>query len=750
MTSIVPSPPETKLGQRVDPPRLRAATVAACLAVVGRIVIAPLVFAVFVSSTRYIKKGEVFIVADEAYFAFRQMDAVMAGGCSNCSVSCRYAFTQLSRFNGSALMSKPAFENMFKVVTFDDSLLSEDAMSLANVLDFDPDADCINGVDDWASPITAIAADPERIVDVVRVLNISVSQQQLLEVTNGIKMKDACKTRWILETNIRLFRFPTAVHSIEFSSVSAADFIIFPEYTECRGDGSTDGIGGSKLALATSGTDLLRLVPKVLMLFPYYFKSSLPPVPRLVPAENTIYNAKAVHQPSFHAYFGACRVREVNTTGIYIEDTCTVDNHWVNYGLMLQSPDDIPVCSTGDVCVHNNYNSLWEFVVTRDTTTPGRFSIVINVFRTRYADPVRISVLPGVVVLQILFMGMVSLYQTMAHKRSVLLTQIWAYRCQTGRMQLWYLVQISYHLVYNSDLYYLGLTTGTLSIESIGNLTMSFFGFTYTLINLVKPRAGAQRLDRFFRLMWEIIQLFMTGTVGLLLYLNRMASLTMVMEKNGELLRKTTVRGEKYCNLSDSCIVFRINLGLVVFGAALTLVFVPFLIGCYVEAQARQRHRAMQQYGINYFESVRHKIAILRFRKTPAQIAAAPPTPPREEGDSQLTSFERHCLGGRFTRLFHDCDDFNHVTHQAKQCSSVEAVLLAGFVYYGNSLYKAPAVLLLLLARVMPRAFLRTFSVILIRWPIDPETGMVSPPLGCTWYKASMENHRLSRAVPIR
>jgi len=202
-------------------------------------------------------------------------------------------------------------------------------------------------------------------------------------------------------------------------------------------------------------------------------------------------------------------------------------------------------------------------------------------------------------------MGMVSLYQTMAHKRSVLLTQIWAYRCQTGRMQLWYLVQISYHLVYNSDLYYLGLTTGTLSIESIGNLTMSFFGFTYTLINLVKPRAGAQRLDRFFRLMWEIIQLFTTGTVGLLLYLNRMASLTMVMEKNGELLRKTTVRGEKYCNLSDSCIVFRINLGLVVFGAALTLVFVPFLIGCYVEAQARQRHRAMQQYGINYFESVR-------------------------------------------------------------------------------------------------------------------------------------------------
>ncbi|KAE8958793.1 hypothetical protein PR001_g30938 [Phytophthora rubi] len=85
---------------------------------------------------------------------------------------------------------------------------------------------------------------------------------------------------------------------------------------------------------------------------------------------------------------------------------------------MIQSPDDIPVCSTMDVCVHNYYNSLWEWISKLDSSVE------------RVAD----------------------LYQVMTHKRSVLLTQIWAYRCQNGRMQVVYLAEVTYHLILSSDL----------------------------------------------------------------------------------------------------------------------------------------------------------------------------------------------------------------------------------------------------------------------------------------------------------
>ncbi|KAK1933889.1 hypothetical protein P3T76_011649 [Phytophthora citrophthora] len=153
-------------------------------------------------------------------------------------------------------------------------------------------------------------------------------------------------------------------------------------------------------------------------------------------------------------------MRVVNTTGVYVEDTCTLLKHWRTYGLMVQAPDDLPVCSTGDVCVHNQYNSEWEYTNDLNPTDPTRLDQILSVFRSRYADTVDLSVLPGVVVIQILFMGVVSLYQVMSHQQSVLLTQIWAYRCQNGRMQLIYLAQITYHLAFNSNLYYLGLSTG--------------------------------------------------------------------------------------------------------------------------------------------------------------------------------------------------------------------------------------------------------------------------------------------------
>ncbi|KAL4145426.1 hypothetical protein PRNP1_013097 [Phytophthora ramorum] len=50
---------------------------------------------------------------------------------------------------------------------------------------------------------------------------------------------------------------------------------------------------------------------------------------------------------------------------------------------------------------------------------------------------------------------------------------------RNGRLQVVYLAQITYHLIYNSDLYMIGLETGTLTIESVVNLTCCFFAFSY-------------------------------------------------------------------------------------------------------------------------------------------------------------------------------------------------------------------------------------------------------------------------------
>ncbi|KAG3121821.1 hypothetical protein PI126_g24404 [Phytophthora idaei] len=135
----------------------------------------------------------------------------------------------------------------------------------------------------------------------------------------------------------RLFQFPTKAGDSNFGKLSAVDISIFPDNTECR-PVVTIGLVGSKLAFSTGGEDLLSAVPDSLTMFPYSFTSSLPRVSRVVTASNTKYPATSVVQPLLRAYFGGCRVREVNTAGIFIEDTCDVSNHWESYGLMVHYP----------------------------------------------------------------------------------------------------------------------------------------------------------------------------------------------------------------------------------------------------------------------------------------------------------------------------------------------------------------------------------------------------------------------------
>ncbi|KAL3661802.1 hypothetical protein V7S43_013096 [Phytophthora oleae] len=114
--------------------------------------------------------------------------------------------------------------------------------------------------------------------------------------------------------------------------------------------------------------------------------------------------------------------------------------------------------------------------------------------------------------------------------------------------------------------------------------------------------------------------------------------------------------------------------------------------------------------------------------------------------DDDLTSFERNCIGTSFHRLFWDCDDIAYVTYNGTRCTTVEALLLTGYLYYGEHIYQASSVMLLLVARLVPSKVLRTFNVLLLRWHVDPKEGSLSELRSCTWYHASSE---VAGAVPV-
>ncbi|KAE9185008.1 hypothetical protein PF004_g23495 [Phytophthora fragariae] len=466
------------------------------------------------------------------------------------------------------------------VSLYDFSSLSDEVLAFSEALDANGTL-CQSSKNEWGTSLIVVTGTAQELLSIINMAKLNLSPQMVRELELAIEHADECVTGWTMMSVVRLFQYPIARDSKEFGQVPAVDTHVFPDYTECRPVVEiTDELVGSKLALDTEGRDLLEVVPDQLKLFPYSFTSSLPQISRSAPADKskTKNGATTVVQSYFRAYYGGCRVRAVNTTGVFIEDTCEGSKHWLSYGLMVHSPDDIPLCSTGDVCIHNFFNSLWEWEHYIDPNVPNRVGINLNTFRSRYADRVSISILPGLVVAQMLASRIISLYQVMSHKRSVLLTQIWAYRCQNGVMQVIYLAQVMYHLIYNSDLYLLGLATGTLTTASIANLTCSFFAFSYSFINLVKARSGDQRLDRRFRLTWEVMQVAITLCVGSVLRSIQHTPIGSILSQNAEILRKTSARGAKYCGLNDACVLFTINIPTVVSLLSVALALVASLI----------------------------------------------------------------------------------------------------------------------------------------------------------------------------
>ncbi|EGZ09193.1 hypothetical protein PHYSODRAFT_318881 [Phytophthora sojae] len=558
--------------------------------------------------------------------------------------------------SGEALVSAPRFRAVTSLPPteslYDFRTLSKEVLDLGETLDAASTV-CYSGMNDWGAIVESITGTPQQILN-----------------DDG------------------------------FSKISAATVNLYPEFTECRPDvPNDDNLVGKRLASDTNGNDVLEAVPDALKIYPYSFSSSLRPISRVVPATNTKYGATTVLEPLLNAYYGGCRVREVNITGIYVEDTCEASKHWSSYGLMVQSPDDIPLCIAGDVCIHNYFNTQWEGIVELTPENRDHVPLYVNSVRSRYGDTVPINTLPGVVVAQILFMGIVSLYEVVSHQQSVLLSQIWAYRCQIGRVQVLYLAQITYHLVYNSDLYLLGLATGTLTGESIANLTLCFFAFSYSFVNLAKARSGEQRLDRRLRLKWEAMQFVITICVGSLLRSIQQTPIIAIITQNAEILLKTSARGAKYCGLHDTCILFTMNTALIVLILSATFALAASII--------------------SYAD-----VMVMKDRV-------------------------RNCIGAPVRRLFRDCDDIAHVTYKGKRCTTVEALLLAGYLYYSEHVYKSSSVMMLLLARVVPTKIIRTFNVLLLRWHMDPKDGTLTQAYSCTWYHASEENHKLHGAMPV-
>ncbi|KAG3232538.1 hypothetical protein PI124_g22379 [Phytophthora idaei] len=600
------------------------------------------------------------------------------------------------------MMSKPAFEDLQAIATKaevagDCTRLTPEALALADQLDANG-AVCSTGMNDWGTPNIVLADEPEGVLAVITTLGLSLSPQMLRELQVAVDRKEECISRWNIGILLRLFKFQNVKNSLDYSSVPAADIITFPHFTDCRPDISNEAVVGESL--------LSRLTEKTCWL-------SL---------------------PIFKGYYAGCRVRVVNTTGVYVEDTCALLKHWQMYGLMLQAPDDLPVCSTGDVCVHNQYNSEWEYINDVNPTDSTRLDQVISVFRSRYADTVGLSVLPGVVVIQIIFMGIVSLYQVMSPALCAANSNMGV---SMPRMQLIYFAQITYHLAFNSNLYYLGLSTGTLSTASVVNLTLSFFAFNYSFINLIRARSGDQVLDRHFRIPWEILQLTSTICTFVVLSSLRLTSLAFKGELNGELLRRTSVQGAIYCGLKDSYYVFTVNLVFVVATISIAMGFIA-LLGAMLEKRITRK--------IATRRGTTAQTAPLSFRCLGCNKVG--PTIPDLQRH-KLTTFEENCLGGQFIRLFYDCEDFAYITFRGKRCTTVEALLLTGYLFYGQHVYQATSVLLLLVARVLPRKVIRTFNVLLIRWRINPHEVKLSQALSCTWYSASAERFKISEATPV-
>eukprot|EP00644_Phytophthora_capsici_P012950 jgi/Phyca11/503932/fgenesh2_kg.PHYCAscaffold_5_\ len=299
---------------------LQPSVLGAVLAVAGRIVVMPLVLLIVFTSTKYLSSGNVLKLVDESIYAFTEQDPVMAGGCTGCLGLNKICLVKYSIFAQDAIIGATTFKSFAgrkpDLSLYDFSNLSTEALALGEKLDA-KGVYCQSGVNEWGSMTAGIAGDAQDILDVVNTLKLNVAPQFRRELEIAVAGKAPCESGWNIYTITRLFLYPAVKGSANYASIPGIDFNIFPDYTECRPDVTIDdNLVGSKLVLETNGEDPLAVFPDILKLFPYNFKSSIPVVPRSAPAGITKYPVETVLQPLFKGYYGGCRLRAVNTTGV--------------------------------------------------------------------------------------------------------------------------------------------------------------------------------------------------------------------------------------------------------------------------------------------------------------------------------------------------------------------------------------------------------------------------------------------------
>ncbi|KAG1708213.1 hypothetical protein DVH05_024896 [Phytophthora capsici] len=704
-----------------------------------KVLVAPIILIAICINSPYLQSPYVFRSPDESFLGYEKLNPDATFNCPNCAVPCKRSVLQLAQFKQDPMMGKPAYGSL-RTDTFEgyNETLSAAAQALIDELDA-ANAVCGDGTSDWDDSLTFISADPKLIVKAVNVLGLPVSNDMVAEVTAAVA--GSCSSRWTIEARLKTFMFQPIPHINEFSSILAADLTIFPESIACRKVVAYDTDTVLTRAFVSEGLDQTRNAPTTLRLFPYNFPCVINKEIRMVAPVSDVESTDVVVQPMLRGYYGGCFVHLVNTSGIYIDENCDISSLWIDYGLMLQAPDDIPLCSTEGVCVHNYYNSQWEWASTENGE---KIVMSHNTIRSRYADKVEMSVLPGIVIMQILLMSVLSMYQVMSQKQSVLLSQIWAYRCQNGRMQAMYLLQIAYHLYRESDTYYLALGTGTMSVECVWNLTFCVMAFSYSFVNIVKSRTGEQQLDRHFRLSWEMVLLIVTAIVANMLISIRYTSLSYIFDMNSKTLLRSSSEGASVCKLTDSCIVFSINIAVVIAAFAM----VVWGLTASVAYVLRTRHDP---------HPIADLISWFISWKVAFEVTLRPPPKPKAKTLSHgasvvnltdATSFECYCIGEHFRFMFNDCEDISHVKKNNLRVPTAEAVLLSGFVYRGKYLYRADDVILLLFTRFAPNFILRTFNVLIVRWDVNPTTYSVSRPTVCLWTEVGTDWRNKTKPFP--
>ncbi|POM68099.1 Hypothetical protein PHPALM_15784 [Phytophthora palmivora] len=166
--------------------------------------------------------------------AFNEKDLIMTGGCTGCPFHVDERIFSTTRLFTANQCLKICTQRQPGIIAFPKWKST-----------------CIRDVKEWGFPNMVATTSAEELLQVIAVLNLSVTPQMVAELKKGIELKDKCVTQRAIIVLIHLFMFQTVKSSADYSLIPAADVNVFPEFTECRPNVSNSNIIASKLVLST-------------------------------------------------------------------------------------------------------------------------------------------------------------------------------------------------------------------------------------------------------------------------------------------------------------------------------------------------------------------------------------------------------------------------------------------------------------------------------------------------------------------